>query len=450
MTNIEKQKRFGLRVVKYSPYELVIITLLLCLGKPFVFFNMVQIICPAIIGALASILLIKGYKTGKGIYAAIYGGLIGLTVGIILLQVDFTGLRSLHVLAHLVYFSFCIFFGTCLIFTLLRKSLMIKSGLRFQPCWWGLIVLAGLIVSLSTVLGFVGRFAWFFDLFSHFRMQYFISLSLVAFIFLLGRKFRLAIVFTGFALLNATVIVPLYFPKRSPLNPSDSICRAMLINVNTGNRNFGSVTRAIKEYDPDFVVLEEVDFRWIEALSPVRTTYPFTAMDPRPDNFGIALFSKMPLKNSRIVYIGRAQVPSIIAEIDLGNSTFTIVATHTLPPRGIRSSYLRDEHLAALPPYLKSASSPVLLLGDLNVTPWSYHFRRLINNTGLLDSSEGRGVQPTWPTHRPLFLIPIDHCLHSPEICIVDKQIGPKVGSDHYPVIVDFTLPHFPVTRQPD
>ena len=37
-------------------------------------------------------------------------------------------------------------------------------------------------------------------------------------------------------------------------------------------------------------------------------------------------------------------------------------------------------------------------------------------------------------------MIPIDHCLHSPGIQIVRKEIGPAVGSDHYPVVVEFAL----------
>ncbi|MBU4198871.1 MAG: hypothetical protein KKG09_02950 [Verrucomicrobia bacterium] len=76
----------------------------------------------------------------------------------------------------------------------------------------------------------------------------------------------------------------------------------------------------------------------------------------------------------------------------------------------------------------------------MNVSPWSSHFRRLLRESGLQDSAQGRGVQPTWPTFSPLLLIPIDHCLHSPQIAIFKKQAGPSVGSDHYPVIVDFLI----------
>ena len=74
------------------------------------------------------------------------------------------------------------------------------------------------------------------------------------------------------------------------------------------------------------------------------------------------------------------------------------------------------------------------------MTPFSNHFERLLVGSGLLDSGRGYGVQATWPTGNPLLRIPIDHCLHSPAIRIVDRRVLPGAGSDHFPLVVDFTL----------
>jgi endonuclease/exonuclease/phosphatase (EEP) superfamily protein YafD len=79
-------------------------------------------------------------------------------------------------------------------------------------------------------------------------------------------------------------------------------------------------------------------------------------------------------------------------------------------------------------------------VGDLNVTPWNHRFRRLMQRSGLMDSSRGRGFQPTWPQDHPLLRIPIDHVLHSPDILVVNRRIGREVNSDHSPVIVDFMV----------
>jgi len=60
----------------------------------------------------------------------------------------------------------------------------------------------------------------------------------------------------------------------------------------------------------------------------------------------------------------------------------------------------------------------------------------------LPDSRAGRGIQPSWPASLPAALrIPIDHCLVSPGIAVVGRQLGPQVGSHHLPVIVDLAVP---------
>jgi endonuclease/exonuclease/phosphatase (EEP) superfamily protein YafD len=81
------------------------------------------------------------------------------------------------------------------------------------------------------------------------------------------------------------------------------------------------------------------------------------------------------------------------------------------------------------------------VLGDLNATPWSYYFQRLVRESGLTDSSKGRGIHATWPAGLFPLRIPIDHCLLSPEIGVINKMTGNNVGSDHLPVVVDLQLP---------
>ena len=210
--------------------------------------------------------------------------------------------------------------------------------------------------------------------------------------------------------------------------------------MNTGNRNFRAVAEAIRFFDPDLVVLEEVNSQWLSDLQPMLAGFAHVRSAPREDNFGIGIWSRFPAKDSRIVYIGQAGVPSIHAEFETPAGRLTVLATHPLPPAGREYSELRNNQLACLPEWVRQASSPVVLLGDLNVTPWNRYFRRLLREAGLRDSAQGRRVYPTWPAYNPLLYIPLDHCLYSGGVQIVDRQTGPRVGSDHLPVIVDFRL----------
>lgn len=308
---------------------------------------------------------------------------------------------------------------------------------------WGLLTAAGVVACSATMFGFLGRFSWFLDLFSHFRVQYLCGLSILGLLLLIPKHRKTATVFILFAGINLGILLPLYFGGQAAAHEGAHSMRAMLLNVNTRLGDVERVKRVIQEFDPDIVVLEEISSQWIHDLQWLTASHPYSCVRPREDNFGIGLFSKLPLEESEVVYIGDAEVPSIVATLDTGRRQFVIIATHPLPPVGAQYSRWRNDQLDRIPNYVPS-SSPVLLLGDLNVTPWNYHFKRLLKRTGLMDSSKGRGIQPTWPNYNRLLSIPIDHCLHSPDILVTRKQIGPDVGSDHYPVIVDFTI----VTKQ--
>ncbi len=311
--------------------------------------------------------------------------------------------------------------------------------LRLRVYPWGLLTAAGVVTCAATAFGFLGRFSWFLDLFSHFRVQYLIALSILGVLFLLGCRRRTAALFIAFACINLGMVLPLYFDGQATTPKATPTLRAMLLNVNTRLGDAARVKQLIQEMDPDILVLEEISSQWVLDLQWLANSYSHSRVQPREDNFGIGLFSKLPFAESEIVYIGDAQVPSIVATIDTGRKKLRVIATHPLPPAGAPYSRWRNDQLDRLPDYVRS-SLPLILLGDLNVTPWNYHFRRLLKRTGLIDSSKGRGIQPTWPNYNPLLLIPIDHCLHSSDISVLSKRIGVDVGSDHYPVIVDFAI----------
>lgn len=318
-------------------------------------------------------------------------------------------------------------------------------SIRISP--WGLLSVCGAMASGATVLGLLGRFWWAFDLFSHFRAQYFYTLLTVAFLFLVRRRYWATTGFGLFAVLNLCSILPLYFGAEQQRASAPPTCRAMLINVNTGSGRPDLVAQAIDQFRPDLLLLEEISDKWVAALSQQLKQYPNSRVMPRDDNFGIGLYSKHPLVDGEIRYLGDAEIPSVVAVVQSPAGRFTIIGTHPLPPASGENTRLRDGQLTELPTIVKQANSPVLLIGDLNATPWCSEFHRLLRESGLRNSSQGRGVQPTWPTFMPLLLIPIDHCLYGPGMRVTAKRVGPKVGSDHYPIIVDFVLE--PVASKP-
>lgn len=296
------------------------------------------------------------------------------------------------------------------------------------------ILSIGLLI--ATTFGFLGQWHWTMDLFSHFRVQYMqLCLPLIG-LYLWKRMNRRAIALVALAAINYASILPFYFGTPEP--PTKPTVRAMLMNLNAGNGNTDLVMHAIREFDPDILLLEEVTPKWEAALFVLYTSYPYRIAKTRNDPFGIMLLCRHPIKNGEVVEIGTAAVPSISGTIYLPDGEIRFIGTHPLPPIGGEYSRQRNEQLMQLIPHAEKG--PVLLMGDLNTSPWSPYFKRLLKESGLKNSMKGFGFQPTWPAHLPWPRIPLDHVLHSPEITVHHRAVGPDVGSDHLPVIVDFSM----------
>lgn len=301
----------------------------------------------------------------------------------------------------------------------------------------GLVMAAGVLAAGASMGGFLGRFWWWFDLLSHFRVQYFLGLTVIAILLALFRKKRAALIFGVFALLNLILTLPLYFGRDGDVQGDAKTFRALLINVNTANRQYNRVKKFISETDADFIVVEEINSIWLEHLKELSNSYHHVEARTREDNFGIGMFSKHSFSRSGIVYIGSADVPSVFGEFEIEGKRIFVLGTHPLPPGSAEYSRYRNNQLAEIPRVLNDFSCPIILLGDLNVTPWCHYFRKLLRDSGLKNSGAGWGIQPTWPTYFLPLRIPIDHCLVSSGITITGRKIGPHLGSDHYPVIVD-------------
>ena len=322
---------------------------------------------------------------------------------------------------------------------------LMNSFLTLKVRPWGFIGAAGFLAGLATVAGFLGRFAWWLDLASHFRVQYFLFFVVMAVCCGLGGKRRWALGAVALAVVNAAPVCAFLFPRVpwAADGTHGTAYRAMLINVNTEHGDPARVMEAVRRENPDILVLEEISDDWVKALDPVMKQYPFKQIETRDDNFGIGLLSRIPLVDAAVKHIGRADVPSVFAAISVDGRKLLLIATHPVPPAGAEYSANRNdqlEQLATLAASEGKMNEPVILLGDLNVTPWSYHYGKFMHTSGLTDSAAGRTIAPTWPAFLPWLGIPLDHCFHSTEVLILARKVGDSDGSDHCPLIVSFAL----------
>ncbi len=309
------------------------------------------------------------------------------------------------------------------------------------PLVWllALVEFAGVLASAATLVAFFGARSWVAELASHFRVQYLTTLVAFAGITAVAGHGWSALVFALFALVNAAVIARAHAAESPPVASAAMPVRVFLSNLHAENGRLGLLIDAVRRFGPDVVVLLEVRPRCIYELAPLASAYPFAMTVPRDDNFGIALYSKHPLGNTECLYLGRARVPSLVVDVQT-TPALRVVATHPYPPVTPGYAELRNDHLEALAELARTGLRPLVLLGDLNMTPWSPYFARLLADGDLRDSMRRRRPQSTWPVKLWPLRLPLDHCLVSSEIRVVSRTVGPYVGSDHFPVIVDLEL----------
>ena len=306
--------------------------------------------------------------------------------------------------------------------------------------WRVLSVLARLIC-VATVASFFARFSWACELASHFRVQYALILLPCAILFLLGHRTRQFLVAGCLAFINLCVIAPFYLDVGAQASPGGSTVRALLANVQWSNAAYGKVRQLVSNASPDLMVFPEANDAWVEELRPLEGAYPFSTYARGPKGQGIALYSRLPLEDTAILSIGTLPFPLLVARVHLDGHRITIIGAHLSSPWNPGYAAVRNEQLVEVARLVQRQSGPVVVLGDLNVTPWSPYFHELLRSSGLRDSRSGFGLQPSWPAWFPSpFRITIDHCLVSREVLVKNRELGPPIGSDHYPVLVDFTV----------
>ena len=215
--------------------------------------------------------------------------------------------------------------------------------------------------------------------------------------------------------------------------------RAVLANVNHDKRAYDKLYGLVDSTSPDFIVLLEVNKTWMRSLQRLLSYYSYTQSRSQ-EKYDIVLLSRIPFEDAAVEIIGKAGLPSVIARFDIDGQRLNLIGTHPYSPTsGVRAEY-RNQQLAELAKFVSDQEGSTVLLGDLNTTPWSPFFKDFLSSSGLRDSREGFGLQPTWPVRFLPARVPIDHCLVSSNVVVHDREIGPDIGSDHYPVVVDFSL----------
>ena len=295
-----------------------------------------------------------------------------------------------------------------------------------------LTILLTIILGIVSIAGFFGYYGWIYDIFSNFRFQYTLAAATFLLIFIAFRKFRWSVITFVILVMNLVEI----YPYLSILESEKASCelKTSAINVLSINRNSEAVINYIQKEDPDIIILQEYTNWWEEEMSDFKENYKFHYEINRSDDFGMAIFSKLEPVSIEVMNFSEASVPSILTSYQIDNKRINVLATHPVPPATEEMFNDRNKQLAKIGELKPKLGDYYIVAGDLNVTPFSYYFKKMKSQLDLEEARENRGINATWPTLPWPISIPIDHILVAPSMEVTSFSSGELIGSDHHPV----------------
>lgn len=311
-----------------------------------------------------------------------------------------------------------------------------------------LAFLAVVLLSVPIVAGFFGTVHPALDSLGHFRAHFGVLMALIALPLLatsLGREAAIALVFALGAC--ATTLPGLAANKRTFFTAQPEFSpayRLLHMNLRFDSAEPELALALIERVDADVITLNEVSAMWEDLLTPVGATYPHRVICRAPGRpWGSAILSR------RAFVLGKApqcadRGSMAVASVDFGGQSVDVVALHL----GWPWPYEQASQIDGIVQSLASLGPSALLAGDFNASPWSASVRR-VAAAGALELLPWSG--PTWlPLGAPEFLrfggLTLDHVLMKGDVIVHDARRLERVGSDHLPVLVEFSLPLPPST----
>jgi endonuclease/exonuclease/phosphatase (EEP) superfamily protein YafD len=288
------------------------------------------------------------------------------------------------------------------------------------------------IAFLGTAASPLGLWSSHLERLSHFRFAWIVLLLLLA-AFFLKRGRRLPAIASGILLAGSVVtILPYWIPPPKPVR-EDRGLKFIAWNLLWENPTKDEALPWLLEQNADVLVLTECTHDWRARLEEWSAVYPHRITSGRDGAEGMWLLSRHPLDAPDPAGLA-ANKPWISTVMHAPQGPLRILGMH---PRTPRSGHRFDERNGQ---YEKAAAIsaasdiPVVLLGDLNCTPFSPWFGRLLRDGQLHDTGKGFGLPSTWRSNG--IGLPIDHILIRGPWQVLDRKVHPdRMGSDHHPVI---------------
>lgn len=240
------------------------------------------------------------------------------------------------------------------------------------------------------------------------------------------------------ALAAGLLIAPEYLRPRSEPAAADAAGQLKLIQFNAWGRNtqHGETVAWLAAQDADILVIEEASRIGPELKAGLAGYHASCA------RCSVMIFSKaIPIAEDVPVEAAddRVRPPIAGATFRDARGEFSVFGTHYTWP--IYGGWQQAQGRVIARLLDKFPNDRLILAGDFNSTPWSFSRRREDRMFGLERRTRALFSWPAGKFSRlnfemPFPVLPIDHVYAGAGWRTVSVKRGPKLGSDHHPVIV--------------
>jgi len=298
---------------------------------------------------------------------------------------------------------------------------------------------ASIGVLIVTLLGFQGEWFYFFDLFSHFRV-YLAVLSLMFALTAILITNRLSIYASILSLMiNVATIAPFVLSYGVP--SYDKTFKLVTVNLWVYNPVKERAIQFLRTSNADVIVLNEASPNWKPYLKSLKDIYPYQYFRTNCLERGhcqMALLSKEPWSEI-ISSNNKANIPTyIMARFLHQDEEITVLGTHLIYPLEKGTAELQARQIDSISKIVNNVKGTIVLTGDFNFSQWSFLHRQLIKDTEL-ERAKG-GIIASWISRSLFIRLPIDHTYLRSKKGTARMELGPKIGSDHLPIITNINL----------
>ncbi len=287
---------------------------------------------------------------------------------------------------------------------------------------------------------------WACDLFRHFMHQYFLGSLALAPILIYMKKPLLSMAIIIVFCLSAYEIYSTTEVITHNNKHNGNTLKIVHYNRHYNLQNHENMIKWIEEQNPDIFIVQETGETHSVAIKGLLNTYPHQVHKSDKGAFGFVLASKHKIISSRIHQDKKYVLNNIYvhARIKLPDGNIiSVYASHPPPPVSYALQKQRNENLKAIASEINNDDDKsIIFMGDWNITQYSPYFKDLLDSTGLQNQHTSPYPQPTWPSTfiTSILQIPIDHILHKGDLTLINKNRSHHLGSDHYPIIAEFSL----------